>query len=58
VIVAIPETLPEIAEIVADPEATAVASPFEPAALLTDATAVLDELQVAAAVRSCVEVSE
>jgi hypothetical protein len=38
--------------------ATAVANPLEPAALLTVATPVLDELQVTAVVKSCVVLSE
>ena len=42
----------------ADPAPTAVASPFEPAALLIVATPVLEELQVAKAVRSCVVLFE
>ncbi len=53
-----PETLPDVAVIVVVPVPTAVASPFEPAALLIVAAAVLDELQVTAAVRFCVELSE
>jgi hypothetical protein len=38
--------------------ATAVANPWDPAALLIVATAVLDELQVTAVVKSCVVLSE
>ncbi len=53
-----PEILPDVAVIVVVPAATEVASPFEPAALLIVAAAVLDELQVTAAVRFCVELSE
>jgi hypothetical protein len=41
-----------------DPSPTDEASPLDPAALLTMATVVLDEAQVTAAVRSCVELSE
>jgi hypothetical protein len=50
--VAVPETLPDTAVIVVDPEVTAVASPFESEALLIVATPVLDELQVTAVVKS------
>ena len=53
-----PEMLPDTAVIVVDPVATAAANPLEPVALLIVATPVLDELQVAAAVRSCVVLSE
>ncbi len=53
-----PVTLPDAAVIVVVPAATEVARPLEPAALLTAATPVLDELQVAEAVRSCVVLSE
>ena len=53
-----PEMLPEAAVIVVDPVATEAANPLEPVALLIVATPVLDELQVAAAVRSCVVLSE
>ena len=52
-----PETLPDAALMVAVPTVRAAADPLEPAALLIDATAVLDELQVAVAVRSWVELS-
>ena len=52
------DTLPDVAEIVAEPAATEVASPFDPAALLMAATPVDDELQVAEAVRSWVVLSE
>jgi len=48
----------QAAEITADPAATAVASPFEPAALLIVAKLVLEELQVAEAVRFCVVLFE
>ena len=53
-----PEMLPDAAVIVVEPVATEAANPFEPAALLIVATPVLAELQVAAAVRSCVVLSE
>ncbi len=53
-----PKMLPDVAVIVVVPAATEVASPYEPAALLIVAAAVLDELQVTAAVRFCVELSE
>jgi len=48
----LPETEPDVAVIVAEPAATDVATPFEPAALLIAATPVFDELQVTDAVRS------
>ena len=53
-----PVKLPDAAVIVVVPATTEVARPLEPAALLTVATPVLDELQVAEAVRSCVVLSE
>ena len=53
-----PEMLPTVAVIVVVPAATAVASPLDPAALLIVATPVLEELQVAEAVRFCVVLSE
>ena len=53
-----PEMLPDVARIVVDPAAADLARPLEPAALLIVATAVLEELQVADAVRFCVEPSE
>ena len=56
--VADPDMPPDIAVIVVVPAATAVASPLEPEALLTVATPVVDELQVAEAVRFCVVPSE
>ena len=56
--VAVPETLPDVAVIVDEPAATDVANPFEPAALLIAATAVLDDFQVTPVVRFCVEPSE
>ena len=55
---AVPEMLPDMALIVLEPAAMPVARPFEPAALLMVATAVFDELQVTAAVRFWVELSE
>ena len=56
--VVLAETLPDTACIVAEPTETALASPFEPAALLTVATAEFEELHVTAFVRFCVELSE
>jgi hypothetical protein len=53
-----PETVPDVALIVADPAATELANPLEPAALLMVATAVFDELQVTVAVRFWVVLSE
>ena len=53
-----PEILPDVAVIVAEPAATEVARPLEPAVLLIVAAAVLDDFQVTAAVRSCVVLSE
>jgi hypothetical protein len=52
------DTPPEVAEIVVEPAATEVARPMEPAALLTVATPVDEELQVTEAVRSWVVLSE
>ncbi len=52
------DMLPDVALIVVEPVATAVANPLEPAALLIVATSVLDELQVTAVVRFCVVLSE
>jgi hypothetical protein len=52
-----PDTLPSFAEIVVDPTAAELASPRVLDALLTDAAALLEELQVTAAVRFCVELS-
>jgi hypothetical protein len=49
----VPEILPDVAVIVVEPAATAVASPLYPAALLMVA-APPDELQVTASVTSCV----
>ena len=56
--VAVPETLPDAAVIVVVPAATPAASPFDPPALLIVAIPVLDEPQVTAVVRFCVELSE
>jgi len=56
--VADPETPPDADVIVVVPAVTAAASPFEPVALLIVATLVLDELQVAEAVKSCVVLFE
>jgi hypothetical protein len=53
-----PDTLPDVAVIVVEPDATDVADPLEPAALLIVATPVLDELQVTDTVRFWVELSE
>jgi hypothetical protein len=53
-----PDILPDIAVIVVEPAATDVAKPLEPAALLTAATAAVDEFQVTAVVKSCVVLSE
>jgi len=53
-----PDRVPDVAVIVVEPAATGVARPFEPAALLTVATEVDDELQVTVVVRFCVEPSE
>jgi len=50
--VVFPETVPDVAVIVAEPAATAVARPLEPAMLLTAATLVFDVLQVTDDVRS------
>ena len=52
-----PKAAPLAAEIVADPVPTATVSPLEPAALLTDATVVSDELQATTVVKFCVELS-
>lgn len=53
-----PDILPDTAVIVVEPAATEVASPLEPAELLTAATAAADELQLTDVVRSCVVLSE
>ena len=52
------EMLPDIAVIVVEPAAAALADPLLPAALLMVATPVLEELQVTVFVRSCVVLSE
>ena len=52
------DMLPDTAVIVVVPAAIAAASPLEPATLLIVAVAVLDELQVTAVVRFCVDPSE
>ncbi len=53
-----PDTLPKVAITVEVPVVRQEARPLEPAALLTVATVVLDELQVTDAVRFCVVPSE
>jgi hypothetical protein len=53
-----PETLPNVAVIVVEPAAIALANPSEPAALLMVAQYSADESQATAVVRSCVELSE
>ena len=53
-----PETLPDVAVIVAVPIATVLALPLVPAALLMVATDIADELQTTEAVKSCVVVTE
>ena len=52
-----PDTLPVAAVMVTDPALTPIARPWEGGALLTDATAVLDEVQATEVVRFCVELS-
>jgi hypothetical protein len=52
--VANPDTPPYVAEIIAEPAATALANPFEPDTLLMVTTPVSNEAQVAHAVRLCV----
>ena len=54
----VPETVPAVALTVAEPAATDVARPLDPAALLMVATDPGEELQVTAAVISCVLLSE
>jgi len=56
--VADPDIAPDVAVIVVEPAATAVANPFDPAVLLKVATPVLDELQAAVDVRFWVLPSE
>jgi hypothetical protein len=58
IIVVDPDTFPDAAAITVKPADTEVARPLEPAALLIAATAEVDELHAAAAVRSCVVLSE
>ncbi len=53
-----PDMLPNVAVIVVVPAVTEVASPCEPAALLTTATPAADELQATAVVKFCVVLSE
>ena len=48
----LPDFVPEVAVIVAEPEAIELARPLKPAVLLTAATAVSDEFQVTDPVRS------
>ena len=50
-----PDIPPRLAVTVLEPGAVVVAIPFEPGALLTDATLVSEELQVTELVKSCVE---
>jgi len=52
--VAVPDTFPDTQVIVVAPKPTAVANPFDPAALLIVATPVLADIQVTDAVRSWV----
>lgn len=54
----VPETSPTLAMMLVVPAARPDASPYEPALLPTEATVVLEELQVAEAVRSLVVLSE
>jgi hypothetical protein len=56
--VVVVDMFPDVAVIVVEPAVIDVARPFEPAALLMAATAVLDELQVTDAVRFWVVLSE
>ena len=55
--VALPTTASRVADMLALPAPAVVARPFEPAALLTVATATLLDAHVTCAVRSCVEPS-
>lgn len=52
------DMLPEVAVIVAEPAATEVASPIDPAVLLIVATPTFEETQTTVVVRSCVVLSE
>ena len=56
--VADPDTLPSVAVIVSDPWPVAVARPLDPVALLTAATLVAEDVQLAELVRFCVVLSE
>jgi hypothetical protein len=56
--VTVPDILPDVAVMVVVPAATPVAKPLEPDALLTDAIALFDELQVTDAVIVCFVLSE
>ncbi len=51
----VPEIAPTVAVIVVDPGVTAVDRPLNPVALLTVATAGVDELHTAMVVTSCVD---
>src|SRR5678809_366323 len=53
----LPLTAPLVADTVVLPTPAVVAKPFEPAALLTVATALSEDVQVTCVVRSCVELS-
>lgn len=55
---AVAVTLPIVDVITVVPDATPVARPLEPSALLMLATAVADDIHVTAVVRSCFELSE
>lgn len=55
--VVLPDWVPRVAVIVLVPAPTALASPFEPVALLTVATALAEEVHVTAVVRFWVELS-
>jgi hypothetical protein len=55
--VAVPETVPEVAVMLVLPAATACASPLVGEVLLTSATAVFEEVQVALPVKLCVLLS-
>ena len=50
--VVVPDTVPEIAIMVVEPAENAVTAPFDPAALLTEATPPFDELHTTDVVRS------
>ena len=55
--VVLPTTASLVAETIVPPTPAPVARPFEPAALLTVAAAVLEDVHVTCVVRSCVELS-